>query len=199
MYLSNQIIILRKTLYRIIYRFTLVLLLGILYSGLPAYAQSSAASSTIGKSSGLKLPRFVSTHSKPINIRVGPGKKYDIAWVFVKSGVPIEVINEFDTWRKIRDSKGAEGWVHQTLLSNKRTGLIDVSSEEQVFLYAKPMEKSDVLAKIGTAYPLVIKQCDGNWCEITIQYENDRKKQVSLNGYVRQSTIWGAYEQEKFE
>ncbi len=199
MYLSNQIIILKKTLYRITYGFTLVFLLGLFYSNVPAYAQISATATTIGKSSGLKLPRFVSTHSKPINIRVGPGKKYDIAWVFVKSGVPVEVINEFDTWRKIRDFSGAEGWIHQTLLSNKRTGRINISSDEQISLYEKSMEQSDVLAKIGTDYPLAMKQCDGTWCEIIIQYENDREKQVSLNGYVRQSTIWGVYEQEKFE
>ncbi|MHC4174421.1 MAG: SH3 domain-containing protein [Planctomycetota bacterium] len=27
--------------------------------------------------------------------------------------MPVQVIAEFDTWRKIRDWEGAEGWVHR--------------------------------------------------------------------------------------
>ncbi|MBL8593534.1 MAG: hypothetical protein JNK01_12680, partial [Devosia sp.] len=35
--------------------------------------------------SGLPLPRFVTTRSNPINVRVGPGTKYGVAWVYVKA------------------------------------------------------------------------------------------------------------------
>ena len=31
--------------------------------------------------SGLPLPRFVTTRSTPINVRVGPGTKYDVSWI----------------------------------------------------------------------------------------------------------------------
>ena len=47
--------------------------------------------------SGLPLPRFVTTRSNPINVRVGPGTKYGVAWVYVKAGTPVEIIQEFDT------------------------------------------------------------------------------------------------------
>src|SRR5690606_20036163 len=73
--------------------------------------------------SGLPLPRFATTRSTPINVRVGPGTRYAVAWVDVKAGTPVEIIQEFDTWRKIRDVDGAEGWVHQNLLSGKRAGI----------------------------------------------------------------------------
>ncbi len=86
--------------------------------------------------SGLPLPRFVTTRSEPINVRVGPGTRYDIAWVYVKAGTPVEIIQEFDTWRKIRDVDGSEGWLHQNLLQGKRAGLVAPwkSPDEQVAL-----------------------------------------------------------------
>ena len=30
-----------------------------------------------------------------------------------RQGLPIEIIAEFDTWRRIRDCQGTEGWVHK--------------------------------------------------------------------------------------
>ncbi|MCR6656456.1 MAG: SH3 domain-containing protein [Opitutus sp.] len=74
--------------------------------------------------SGLPLPRFVTTRSNPINVRVGPGTNYDVAWVYVKAGTPVEIIQEFDTWRKIRDADGSEGWLHQNLLRAGGAGLV---------------------------------------------------------------------------
>ena len=49
--------------------------------------------------SGLPLPRFATIRSTPVNVRVGPGTRYDITWVYVKSGQPVEIVQEFDTWR----------------------------------------------------------------------------------------------------
>jgi SH3-like domain-containing protein len=78
---------------------------------------------TMGKS-GLPLPRFVSLKAGRVNVRVGPGEDYKVAWVFTKSQLPVEVIQEFDTWRRIRDSDGQMGWVFHSLLSAKRTAVV---------------------------------------------------------------------------
>src|SRR6185295_15793867 len=63
-----------------------------------------------------------------INLRTGPGVRYPVEWVYVRRRLPVEVIAEYDTWRQIRDPDGAEGWVHQTMLSGRRTGVIKVAS-----------------------------------------------------------------------
>ena len=56
-----------------------------------------------GEVTGLEIPRFVSLKSDDINLRVGPSVNYPILIKFVKKDLPIEIIDEFDTWRKIRD------------------------------------------------------------------------------------------------
>src|SRR5687768_7204699 len=59
---------------------------------------------------GLPVPRFVSLKAGRVNVRIGPGEAYKIAWVFTRPGLPIEIIQEYDTWRRIRDSDGTVGW-----------------------------------------------------------------------------------------
>ncbi len=51
--------------------------------------------------SGLPVPRFVSLKAGRVNVRVGPGEDYKVAWVFTRPSLPVEVIAEFDTWRRV--------------------------------------------------------------------------------------------------
>ena len=76
------------------------------------------------RGTGLPLPRFVSLKSGTVNVRRGPGQDYDLLFTFVRPGLPVEITQEFDTWRKIRDSEGDEGWVYHSLLSGERTALV---------------------------------------------------------------------------
>src|SRR5690606_25372001 len=72
------------------------------------------------KASGLPLPRFVSFRAEEVNLRTGPGVQYPVDWVYRRRNLPVEVIAEFGTWRKVRDIQGTQGWVHQSLLSSNR-------------------------------------------------------------------------------
>ncbi len=84
----------------------------------PLATSTSAPASPAGVGvgpSGLPVPRFVSLKASRVNVRVGPGADYKVAWVFVKPGLPLEVVQEYDNWRRIRDSDGSMGWVFQKL------------------------------------------------------------------------------------
>ena len=82
-----------------------------------------------------KTPRYVSLGSDRVNVRTGPGVRYPVAWRFVRRGLPVEIIAEYELWRKIRDRDGAEGWVHKSLLSGRRT--VVVQGETRTF-YKQP-------------------------------------------------------------
>ena len=88
-----------------------------------AAAAETADGTALGKS-GLPVPRFVSLKAGRVNVRVGPGEDYKVAWVFTRPALPVEIIQEFDTWRRIRDSDGSVGWVFHSLLSGKRTAVV---------------------------------------------------------------------------
>jgi SH3-like domain-containing protein len=74
--------------------------------------------------SGLPLPRFASLKSDHVNVRGGPTKDHDVAWIYTRPSLPVEITAEFENWRKIRDRDGSEGWVYHTLLSGKRTAYV---------------------------------------------------------------------------
>jgi SH3-like domain-containing protein len=85
--------------------------------------QSTVSAQEVGPS-GLPLPRFVSLRANRVNLRVGPGTNYAVEWMYLKSGLPMEIIQEYDNWRRVRDADGAEGWINQSLLSGNRTAVV---------------------------------------------------------------------------
>jgi SH3-like domain-containing protein len=132
-----------------------------------------------GRSTGLPLPRFVSLGADRVNVRFGPGKQYPINWVFARKGLPVEIIEEFDTWRKIRDHEGEEGWIHSSLLSSKRT--IMVIGEVRDVRRTPGLDSRVVLR----AEPGVIGQlfdCEENWCRVEIE---------GRRGWLQRSEFWG--------
>lgn len=145
----------------------------------------------VGPATGLPLPRFVSTRSDPINVRVGPGTRYNIAWVFKKPNLPVEIIQEFDVWRKIRYVDGEEGWIHQNLLSGARTALArPFGSGGRTALYARPEDGAPVRAWLSSDYLVDVDNCDGAWCKVTTPAGKTGK---SYTGYVVQFELWGVY------
>src|SRR5258708_28049028 len=70
------------------------------------------------------LPRYLSLRSDEVNLRTGPGVRYPVDWVLQRRNMPVEVLAEFENWRKIRDWQGTEGWVHQSMLSGRRYAIV---------------------------------------------------------------------------
>ncbi len=159
----------------------------------------AAAAAGVGPS-GLPLPRFATTRSTPINVRVGPGTRYAVAWVYVKAGTPVEIVQEFDTWRKIRDVDGSEGWMHQNLLSGKRAGLAAPWRQgEQIPLYASRNTDAGVRAWLGPGFRVDIAGCDGAWCEVSATTHPEGGGAATYAGYLRQGELWGVYADETFD
>ena len=92
-------------------RLLLVLLIVLLPS--LTWAQDSSGF----RSTALPLPRFAALKSDKVYARAGPDQRYPVTWVYQKTGLPVEITQEYDAWRKIRDVDGGEGWVHKSLLS----------------------------------------------------------------------------------
>jgi SH3-like domain-containing protein len=140
--------------------------------------------------SGLPVPRFVSLKADKVNVRNGPGKDHDVAWVFKRAGLPVEVTAEYGTWRRIRDADGAEGWVYHSMVSLRRTALVAPwrKQGETEPLRDGPSADARVVAKLEPGVLGVVKECDGKFCRI----EGD-----SFDGYVSEPQLFGVYPNEK--
>src|SRR3974390_1996734 len=126
-----------------------------------AHAQESANRKP-GTVTGLPIPRFVSLKATEVNARVGPGPDYQIAWVFKRAGLPVEVLAEFDSWRQVRDSDGVTGWVVAPLLSARRTAVVAPwVKERRVFPLISSRSGSDEVAQVEPGAIVDIATCDG--------------------------------------
>lgn len=159
-------------------------MVGVLCGSLP----SAAKSSDLFNNSGLKIPRFVTLSSNKVFVRTGPALRYPIKWVFVKKRLPVEVVQEFDTWRKIRDLDGEEGWIHQSLLSGKRSGI--VISDGGAYVMRKADAESKFVAMLEKGVVAAIEECSGVWCEVEAE---------GYKGWIKRKLLWGVYEDEELD
>ncbi len=154
-------------------------------------AQATAQTEEIFNNSGLPIPRFISVRSNKVFVRTGPALRYPIKWVYKRAGMPVEVIQEFDTWRKIRDLDGEEGWIHQSLLSGKRYAVViedEKNEKEGAFFHKKPDSSSKKLAQIEYGNIIALEKCDISWCKAKID---------GFSGWIERNLLWGVYQQEK--
>jgi SH3-like domain-containing protein len=103
----------------------------------------------------------------------------------VKRGLPVEIIAEYDVWRKIRDFQGTEGWVHQQRLTGRR---MMVSTADMQPLFRRPDDAAPVLAKIEPGVVGRLLECDVKWCRIEVS---------GFRGWVKRGAFWGIYPSEQ--
>ena len=98
----------------------------------------------------------------------GPSKDHATKWIYQRAGLPVEITAEFETWRRIRDSEGAEGWVLHSLLAGKRTALVEPWKKDAppLPLYAEATDASPVVARLAPGVIAPVKKCDGKWCRL---------------------------------
>jgi SH3-like domain-containing protein len=150
--------------------------------------------------SGLPLPRFVTIRSNEVNVRVGPGPKYNIAWVYKVAGTPVEIIQEFDVWRKIRDVDGTEGWVHSTMLLGDRAGYVAPWADGARFaLRTAASEEAGIAAWVAPGFRVKIQSCDGAWCEVAATSHPENAPATTYVGYLPETDLWGVYKGEQFD
>lgn len=137
--------------------------------------------------SGLALPRMVSMRSSLINVRSGPGNRYPIEWVYKQKGAPVEIIAEFELWRKIRDWEGSETWVHKAMLSGRR--FIKVINPGENNIYAKPENTSRIIAKAEDGVVGEIEKCPTPDGMCLIKFD-------TIKGWMPRKGLFGIYKNE---
>jgi len=138
-----------------------------------------------GSVTGLEIPRFVSLKSNDVNLRVGPSTNYPIQLKYISQNLPVEIIDEFDVWRKARDHNGTIGWLHKSLIKGERFILTGYKNEKEINLYNRPNGKIIGIIKKNNILDLEI--CLINWCKVS---------QNKIKGWLLKKNVWGVYDFE---
>jgi SH3-like domain-containing protein len=126
---------------------------------------------------------FKSIKSNDANMRIGPGKRFEIIWNFRKKGLPVKVLNKFEQWYKVETPDGSVGWMWSKLFYNKHKTVIFIENDH---IYKKKSLESKVIANVFKNSILRVHFCESNWCKV-------EEKKHKIKGYVKTDNIWGAF------
>ncbi len=146
---------------------------------------------SVGPSTGLPLPRFAALRSDQVNMRVGPNTTFPIEWTFQRRDLPVMIIGEFQVWRRIRDVDGAEGWVHQSTLTGRRTALVrPTANAAEIPLRDGPEDAAPTVARLRPGVIARIRECEAGraWCEVQV---------AGHRGWLRRNEVWGVLPEEE--
>ena len=146
---------------------------------------SQVSNADTGKETGLEIPRYVSLKSDDTNIRVGPSKNYPIEIKYIVKNYPLKVLEEYEDWRKVQDFKNNIGWIHKSLISGTRTGIV-LSNDSKNIKLLNTLD-GNVIGEIGKGNIVFLEKCKIYWCLIS---------SGNFKGWVDKKYIWGVKEKE---
>lgn len=133
----------------------------------------------------LPVPRFVTIKFDEVNARTGPTNDCPIEWVFIRKGEPVEIIAEYEQWRKVRDISGEGGWIHSSALSSKRSVIL--IAKNIMPLIGSPGDYNDIVIKLKPNIRCNLIKCKDEWCQIVCK---------SYKGFIARKFLWGVYPDE---
>lgn len=125
---------------------------------------------------------FASLRSNETNIRSGPGSNYPVKFTFRLKGLPVLVISEYDNWNEIEDYEGQKGWVSQSLISKKRSLLVQ-TKKKFISLYSRNDEKSRTIFYLENFVIGEYLGCIEDWCNIKVE---------NKKGWVKRNEVFGS-------
>ncbi len=152
----------------------------------PAKAAETLPEPEKPEGSAAKLPRFASLRSDDVNMRVGPGQRYRIEWVYKRRELPVEITREFDVWRYVRDADGIQGWMQQATLMGRRTFIVQ-SVDATLREAAKDTAPAVAVLKAGVVGRIRSCEASSDWCLV---------QAGSYRGYLRREQFWGTLPHE---
>jgi SH3-like domain-containing protein len=122
---------------------------------------------------------MVSIAADEVNIRSGPGTRYEVLWQFFE-GYPLLVLKTKGDWLQIRDFEGDEGWVHERLTNNLAHLVV---KKNRINMRSGPGTKFRVIAT--AEYGVVFRTIERkkNW--VKVKHDN------GTSGWVYRKLLWG--------
>jgi SH3-like domain-containing protein len=131
--------------------------------------------------SGLPVPRYVSLKFDEVNARGGPGDDYRLLWVYRAKGLPLQVIEETQEWRRVCDPTGAVAWIKATGVDGRRT-VIRLKTDPLPLL-DKPAAGSRTDATLAARAVTFLDRCNKDgWCKL---------KNKLGGGWAPPGELWG--------
>lgn len=120
----------------------------------------------------------MSVKTNKVNIRSGPGTKYDVKWKAEKY-YPVVIIAKSGSWYHFRDFEGDTGWVSNTLLSKIPSVIV---KRNKCNVRSGPGKNHDIVFTVDKAVPFKVLEKKGAWIHV-MHADGDK-------GWIHSSLVW---------
>ena len=141
---------------------------------------AATAEAALRTPSGQPVPRYATLKTAPVNARGGPGEDYKLLWVYPRKGLPLQIVEETDEWRRVCDPEGSVGWVHRRSLTERRS--VMRTRQSDLPLRAQPSDTARASAVLAGRSTAELVKCKAGWCEVGVDH---------AKGWVRTGEVWG--------
>ena len=121
---------------------------------------------------------YVSVKKDGVNIRSGPDTKNSVVWQVFES-FPLEVIKREGKWLNVVDFEGDKGWIYETLISSKKTVIVNVDTAN---MRAGSSTDDALVATVKKGVVFEVLEIKGDWMKL--RYKNE------ITGWMHNSLIW---------
>ena len=123
-------------------------------------------------------PKYASLKKDRVYLRWNASFEAPIKFIYQKKNLPILIIDKYDVWKKVRDIDGDEGWIHKSMISNKKTFIN--KKEQNLFKYKDNNEIIIAIIKEGVVGKII--SCENILCKVKIK---------PYKGWVEKKYLWG--------
>jgi len=129
--------------------------------------------------SDVELPYWASINADEARMRKGPSPDVPVVWEYRRKDLPVKVVARFETWRKIEDPDGTQGWMAARLLSRTRTAIVTGGIRE---MREEPSSSAAVVYRAEPGVVGRITDCKDGWCRFDVK---------GRKGWIQTDHIWG--------
>ena len=122
---------------------------------------------------------MVSAARDEVNLRSGPGRRYDVAWI-VSRGYPLEVVARRGAWLRIRDFENDRAWVLSSRTKRTPHHIVTASVAN---LRGTPSTRARIVGKARYGDVLRTLQRRGEWVQVRLAR--------GTTGWVARRLLWG--------
>ena len=123
-------------------------------------------------------PKYASLKKDRVYLRWNASFDAPIKFIYQKKNLPILIIDKYDVWKKVRDIEGVEGWIHTSMISNKKTFINN--KEQNLLKYKDNSNIVKAIVKRGVVGKIL--SCDEIFCKVKIK---------TYKGWVKKKYLWG--------
>jgi len=129
--------------------------------------------------SSASAAEYVSVSGDNVNVRTGAGTNYEVSMELFE-GYPLKVIDTQGEWLKIVDFENDSGWIHQSLVTEGNTVIIN--GNKNVNMRAEPSTQSTIIASVDRGVVMTKLESQGKWQKL--------KHATGLVGWIYKPLLW---------